>query len=1495
VGQLLEVLYRTPGYIDMLANCADDKSAPLICWFVISITLKLDEARNDPKVRQFTNVQSIRRCRESPKLFTILAVSPDGTASPTASQRSKLTMGGGVSIEGMKLLPGGRHDNDHMDFRKIKIVPTPNETAVKAYAFTPLADDGNRFLSDKHAHALDYHFRLLREDFVRPLKKELARSDRQSLFCNARFVNAVVKPLPCIMVEFDVPVKLAKTSLPQRVKFWEEDRMLVRGSLVCLLRNGTPVLLGRIALRDTEVLASQSRLGLTFKDEELVTALTQVNDYDVIFELVPVSPSFFSYEPILRCLQHMSSFPFAEELLDLQPPKAINYHNNGSVQPPEQDDHEVHPKVRLELGRLQQQLGIQFDRSQEAAIHASLRDRVSLIQGPPGTGKTFLGVLISQVILNTTNATILCVCYTNHALDQFLEALLDRGVKGIVRLGGRTKNERIQQLELRNLAEEQSHNAEQKRQWFHIKTELNELESQFEERVTFLKMDRLHWRRLSRFLEETDPGALGQLTLLEREDGFDLVGENGKKAGPDYLWIRWSKGKDSSPLKLSTGLWSLGKQKRKTLMTSWLSTIKHSVAEECSAIMLRHQELSDMKRDIRHEGDRKILAEARVIGCTTHGATTRKELLRAAGATVLVVEEAAEILEAHVITSISDEIEQIIMIGDHQQLRPKAECYELTVEADKGCALNTSMFERLVCAGFRFHTLLVQHRMRPEISNLVRDFPGGGYPGLKDAPEVEMFPSLRGVQKNVVFVHHTNLEEAQETMFHMQSFTKVNKHEVQMVVAVVKYLLQQQYLPEQLVVLTPYGSQLKAIRSALAEQKLAVVIDDMDLEELHKAGEADGMDKVLAGSSNESRTAIRVATVDNYQGEEADVVVASLVRSNPERQIGHLQEPERVNVLLSRAKHGLILIGNMQTLSKAKVRRGVPDVWRDIREMLHKQGCIFNGLPAVCQKHPREVRLLATTSEFASLAPDGGCTLPCDITLSCGHKCPRCCHSHDPAHKKVLCLQPVADKCSKGHVIQRACCKTSEDVLCQACEIAAQEELRRQKLVAQKQKEAVEHQKKQVRDDAAKEIERLKREPIREFREDLSRHGITAEEYHRVVDRVENYMQSEHGLLTVSRVEKLFNTALERAWYAAKKEMSDPSKPSMLLFHGTDSKVTDLIASGGFKLPEWKQTNMYGQGVYFATDSTKSANPLYTKNSNRLLLCDVLLGDTCTIEGWKKPFPLQMHIKKSKSGSNKGRNFLDVDLKKVREQGFDSVFAVRDSVASGGVKFDEYIIYNHRLALPRYIVHYIRGCHLPRPPQNLAAGTRHVLKPVKNYDPTSPEQVLYRLAESQFLRMLANRGGGGGTRITKIEYYVDPKLERGFEKKKREYDDRFGPQAHETRLVFHGTRSDSVDSIMHGGFRLEKVGSATDSGWYGAGIYFSEQTAYSIAYDKADGRLILCQLLLGKPAQLTANQRCDGKPVKDGFTSHVVNDGAEIVMFDMDAVLPTYIVHYSSS
>ena len=97
---------------------------------------------------------------------------------------------------------------------------------------------------------------------------------------------------------------------------------------------------------------------------------------------------------------------------------------------------------------------------------------------------------------------------------------------------------------------------------------------------------------------------------------------------------------------------------------------------------------------------------------------------------------------------------------------------------------------------------------------------------------------------------------------------------------------------------------------------------------------------------------------------------------------------------------------------------------------------------------------------------------------------------------------------------------------------------------------------------------------------------------------------------------------------------------------------------------------------------------------------------------------------------------------------------------------------------------------------------------------------------------------------------------------------------------------------MKSGFKLAAVGSTTDPGWYGAGIYFSEHTAGSQAYDRAGQRLLLCQLLLGKSLPLNRSQRMDGQPCKAGFTSHNMGNGAELVMFDMAAILPTYIVHY---
>ena len=60
-------------------------------------------------------------------------------------------------------------------------------------------------------------------------------------------------------------------------------------------------------------------------------------------------------------------------------------------------------------------------------------------------------------------------------------------------------------------------------------------------------------------------------------------------------------------------------------------------------------------------------------------------------------------------------------------------------------------------------------------------------------------------------------------------------------------------------------------------------------------------------------------TVDNYQGEENDIIILSLVRSNAKNNIGYLKISNRVNVGLSRAKHGMFIFGNSDCLvSKEK-------------------------------------------------------------------------------------------------------------------------------------------------------------------------------------------------------------------------------------------------------------------------------------------------------------------------------------------------------------------------------------------------------------------------------------------------------------------------------------------------------------------------------------------------------------------------------------------------
>lgn len=120
------------------------------------------------------------------------------------------------------------------------------------------------------------------------------------------------------------------------------------------------------------------------------------------------------------------------------------------------------------------------------------------------------------------------------------------------------------------------------------------------------------------------------------------------------------------------------------------------------------QQVIKERRRLDDLSKERVLEGARIIGCTTTGAAMYKDLLSTAKPSIVMVEEAGEILEAHVLTSMdSNYVKKLILIGDHKQLRPKAEVYDLTVQAGKGYRLNMSLFERLVLEGYPHSVLAV--------------------------------------------------------------------------------------------------------------------------------------------------------------------------------------------------------------------------------------------------------------------------------------------------------------------------------------------------------------------------------------------------------------------------------------------------------------------------------------------------------------------------------------------------------------------------------------------------------------------------------------------------------------------------------------------------------------------------------------------------------------------------------------------------------------------
>lgn len=305
--------------------------------------------------------------------------------------------------------------------------------------------------------------------------------------------------------------------------------------------------------------------------------------------------------------------------------------------------------------------------------------------------------------------------------------------------------------------------------------------------------------------------------------------------------------------------------------------------------------------------------------------------------------------------------------------------------------------------------------MHPSKTQLVRRTQ---YPRLQDDPSVGLHPEIVGMRRRLFWIHHEKPEDSRNGQEWNSS--RSNAYEVEMVACLVKHLASQGvYSPTDIAVITPYLGQLRCLRNKFAKSH-TILLNERDVAELENdelqvdtnAGHANVPEP--AHTKATLNQAIRLATVDNFQGEEAKVIIVSLVRSNPDGSVGFLKTPNRINVLLSRAQHGMYIIGNSETACSVPMWQEVVQIFRD--------GCnIDTALELCCPRHPLTPITVEAPEDFARLAPEAGCDLTCDRQLECGHACIAKCHSN-LLHNAVHCMKACTRlKTGCNHLCEKPC------------------------------------------------------------------------------------------------------------------------------------------------------------------------------------------------------------------------------------------------------------------------------------------------------------------------------------------------------------------------------------------------------------------------------------------------------------------------------------------
>ena len=294
--------------------------------------------------------------------------------------------------------PGGRHDNDFEDFRKIAILPTADEITSKEQPFYRASDelDDPATVDNRVGTYLDNHFRLLREDMVHDMREELEivqgkkKGHRMGLMVDGlRLVDLYCGTTPDRPVKWGIQLECSRDlrifdrvgPKDRKAALQNHRRFAKHGSMSCILINDKAIGFGSI-YRDEDLLSKKLPIFVIQLEgnASTVNVLTQLKTASNV-KMVQIDTALFAYEPVLKAIQNIKDVPLAEELLFWEKGKPIR--------PPSFEKPDIAAALELDHGcDLQSHLGtsssINLDEKQAASLITGLTQNVSLIQGPPG-------------------------------------------------------------------------------------------------------------------------------------------------------------------------------------------------------------------------------------------------------------------------------------------------------------------------------------------------------------------------------------------------------------------------------------------------------------------------------------------------------------------------------------------------------------------------------------------------------------------------------------------------------------------------------------------------------------------------------------------------------------------------------------------------------------------------------------------------------------------------------------------------------------------------------------------------------------------------------------------------------------------------------------------------------------------------------------------------------------------------------------------------------